>query len=163
MDDRLKDAIRLRTEGNKDSSRKILLDLVAEHPNNPTILYHCAWTHDAMGLEREAVEYYERAIQHGLEGDDLAGAYLGVGSTLRGLGEYKRALEVLENGVRNFPRKRSLRVFLSMALYNAKRSKDAVTVLLNLLVETTNDSDITRYERAIRSYAEDLDRIWKQP
>jgi tetratricopeptide (TPR) repeat protein len=85
MDQKLKEAIRLRTLGQTEAAKQILLELVSAKPNHPIILYQCAWTHDAMGLEREAVGFYERAITNGLEGNDLAGAYLGLGSTLRGL------------------------------------------------------------------------------
>ncbi len=161
MNARLKEAIRFRTIGEKEASRQLLLALVAEHPTNADVLYQCAWTHDGLGREREAVGFYERAISAGLSGPDLAGAYLGLGSTLRGLGQYEMATEVLEKGVGSFPENRPLQVFLAMALYNVGRSKESVSGLLRLLVDTSSDSAITDFSRAIRLYAEDLDRIWK--
>ncbi len=161
MNERLKEAIRLRTEGDKETSREILLQLVSEDPSSPDFLYQCAWTHDAMGFEQAAASFYERAIQCGLKGDDLAGAYLGLGSTLRGLGRYEGAQNILEKAVAQFPSKNSLRVFLAMALYNNGHAKEAVGSLLTVLAETTSDIEISHFKRAILFYAKDLDRIWK--
>ena len=95
MNSRLEEAIQLREAGKLEQARVLLLDLVAAHPDNPTINYQCAWSHDALGLEREAVPFYERAIALGLRGEDLAGALLGLGSTYRCLGEYHKAIERL--------------------------------------------------------------------
>ena len=36
------------------------------------VLYQCAWIHDVMGLETEAVPYYEQAIANGLDGESFA-------------------------------------------------------------------------------------------
>jgi hypothetical protein len=47
-----------------------------------------------------------------------------------------------------------------MARYNAGQSKAAVSALLLMLADTTGDKGIRRYDRAIRLYAEDLDRTW---
>ena len=159
MNQNLLEAIRLRAVGESESSRQLLLDLVAAQPDDPLILYQCAWTHDAMGLEREAVNFYERAIEAGLGDEDLAGALLGLGSTLRGLGEFGRAVAILEKGAKLFPSHRPIRIFLAMAHYNANRSKEAVSGLLKLLLEASEDPAIAGYRKAILQYAEDLDRI----
>ena len=158
---KLAEAVALRNRGDREGSRRILVQLAIADPSNPQILYQCAWTHDAMGKESEAIDYYQRAISCGLNGDDLARAYLGLGSTLRNLGQYQRALEVLEVGITKFPHKRSLHVFWAMALYNTGRAKEAISDLLRLLLETTSDPDISQFERAILLYAADLDRVWK--
>ena len=46
-----------------------------------------------------------------------------------------------------------------MTLYNLGETKQAVADLLVLLAETSSHSDISSYQRAIRQYAADLDRI----
>ena len=161
MNTQLSEAIRLRESGDKEGSRRLLLEMVLLHPNDPVTLYQCAWTHDSLGREREAVGFYRRAIDGGLTGEDLAGAYLGLGSTLRGLGEYAEAVEVLQKGVSAFPEKKSLQVFFAMALYHVSRSKESVSRLLILLADTTSDKDISAFKRAIHFYAADLDRIWE--
>ncbi len=75
---------------------------------SPQINYQCAWVHDLLGREHEAVPFYERAIEEGLTGEDLEGAMLGLGSTYRALGEYQRAVEALRGGTPRFPNNRAL-------------------------------------------------------
>lgn len=123
-------------------------------------LYERACECDRAGRERDAIGFYERAIAAGLSGESLAGAYLGLGSSLRALGEYARAVEVLERGHEIFPDDKALEVFLAMAHYNAKRPKEALERLLRLLAETTADADIAGFKRAILLYAEDIERVW---
>ena len=107
-----------------------------------------------------AVLYYERAIALGLETDDLRGAYLGLGSTLRALGEYEKAEATLLAGVEHFPLSGALRVFLAMALYNRAHYHEAMELLLGELTRPRPDPEIAAYRRAIALYAEDLDRRW---
>jgi tetratricopeptide (TPR) repeat protein len=156
----LNEAIARRTSGEAAAALPLFLALAEAYPDVADVQYQTAWCHDTLGLEREAVPFYERALALGLTGDDRMGAYLGLGSTLRTLGAYAQALAVLEAGVGEFPADRGLPVFLAMARYNAGQARDAVSALLLLLVDTTGDPAIKRYERAIRLYAEDLDRTW---
>ena len=160
MDSRLAEAIQLREAGKLEQARAMLLDLAAAHPDDPTINYQCAWCHDAMGLEREAVPFYERAIALGLRGAELEGALLGLGSTHRCLGEYHKAVETLGAGAAQFPEQRSFEVFLAMALYNTGAHAQAMERLLRALAETSADPSIQRYRRAILFYSDKLDEIW---
>ena len=98
MSEDLTRAVRLRKEGRAEEARAILLELAAERPDDPQVQYQCAWVHDSLGREREAVPFYERAIAGGLSGRDLEGAFVGLGSTYRSLGEYRRAVETLREG-----------------------------------------------------------------
>ncbi|BDR18831.1 hypothetical protein VspSTUT16_21770 [Vibrio sp. STUT-A16] len=50
--------------------------------------------------------------------------------------------------------------FYAMCLYNLGEDKNAVERLLNLLIDTTSSEEILTYKRAIRLYAQDLDRTW---
>jgi tetratricopeptide (TPR) repeat protein len=150
----------MRLDGKLPQACALLLGLVAEFPDDAVVNYQTAWIHDRLGLEKDAVKYYERALERGLKGDDRAGAFLGLGSTLRGLGQYPKALAVLDTGAKEFPEHRPLRVFRAMALYNGKRAKESVGELLKLLAETSADPEILAFKRAILFYAEDLDRVW---
>lgn len=47
-----------------------------------------------------------------------------------------------------------------MCLYNLGRHKEAIALLLELLVSTTNDESIKAYQQAILLYAKDLDKRW---
>ena len=92
MRNELERAVYLRENGRTGEARELLLTLVAERPDDPQVNYQCAWVHDLLGREHEAVPFYERAIEEGLTGGDLEGAMLGLGSTYRALGVYQRAV-----------------------------------------------------------------------
>ena len=69
MRDELERAVYLRESGRAKEARELLLKLVAEKPSDPQINYQCAWVHDLLGREQEAVPFYERAIEEGLSGE----------------------------------------------------------------------------------------------
>lgn len=110
-----------------------------------------------LGLQREAVPFYERAVSGGLAGDELGDALIGLGSTLRVLGEHARAVEVLRDAAGRFPENGAIPVFLAMALHNVGEHSGAMELLLRGLVETSQDEAILRYKRAISFYAGRLD------
>ncbi|HYK75005.1 MAG TPA: tetratricopeptide repeat protein, partial [Pseudoneobacillus sp.] len=111
--------------------------------------------------ETEAVPYYENAIQLGLPDEELQGAYLGLGSTYRTLGEYEKSKEVLVKGIELYPNNRALQVFYSMTLYNLKEHASAMELLLKGLIETSSDENILHYKRAIHFYSDKLDQTWR--
>jgi len=159
-DDRVAAAIAMREAGEVETARSLLLALHAETPDDPVVNLQCAWAHDKLGLESEAVPFYEAAIRHGLTDENLRDALLGLGSTYRTLGRYDEALATLSSGVEEFPRDRSMQVFRAMALYNKGKSKEACQILLEILSHTTADERIQSYRNAIDIYAADLDRTW---
>ncbi len=158
--DRLDEAVLAREAGRLDEARAILADLHSAHPDDATVNLQCAWIHDKLGLEAEAVPYYERAIEVGLEGDDLKDAFLGLGSTYRALGRYRDAVRILDRGVEEFPADPAMRVFRAMAWYNVGRAKQACESLLSVMATTEQPEQIARYRGAISEYARDLDRTW---
>jgi len=160
-EDRLTEAIGLREAGQVEEARLLLSVLHAESPDDPVVNLQCAWAHDKLGLEAEAVPYYEAAIRNGLEGEDLRHALLGLGSTYRTLGRYDEALTTLTRGVEDFPQDRGMQVFRAMALYNMGRPKEACELLLRIISDTTADDRIRAYQNAIEIYAADLDRTWQ--
>lgn len=153
-------AIRLRKEGNLEESNRALVNLSNDNPNNSIINYQCAWSLDVMGLEREAVPYYKKAIVLGLPDDDLKGAFLGLGSTYRTLGEYEKSRKIFEEGLAKFPDNNAFKTFYAMTLYNLKEYPKAMEILLNNLVQTSSDEDIIKYKKAIEFYSDKLDKVW---
>ena len=160
IENTLETAIAAREAGRVAEARDLLLELVSAHPNDPRVNLQCAWAHDRMGLEAEAVPYYERALELGLADGDLNGALLGLGSTYRALGKYPEALRILERGVAEFPDDQGMKIFHAMALYNNGQAKAACESLLTVLSVTNQEEGIARYQRAIAEYALDLDRSW---
>ncbi|MFD3696881.1 tetratricopeptide repeat protein [Streptomyces sp. NPDC058646] len=155
-DDLLSEAIRLREQGHHEQARQRLLAVAAAHPHDAEVAYQTAWVHDVLGLEAEAVPFYEAALGGGLSPRDRRDALLGLGSTYRVLGRYGDAVDTLRRGLGEFPGDGALQTFLSMALFNTDRHHEAMRLLLKLLAATSGDPRVSRYRRAIEHYAEDL-------
>ncbi|MFD6415031.1 tetratricopeptide repeat protein [Streptomyces sp. NPDC060194] len=154
----LAEVARLRDGERLEEARELLLGLSAAHPDDGGIAYVTACVHDRMGLEAEAVGFYERALRGGgLDDEDRRGALLGLGSTLRVLGRYEEAVATLRAGVARHPDDGGLRTFLAMALYNTGGHHEAMGELLTLLAATSSDPSVREYRRAIEFYARDLD------
>lgn len=160
MNEDLQEALALRQSGQHEEARELLLELVDRYPDDAQIQYQTAAVHDALGYEREAIPFYERALELGLPEPVQSGAILGMGSTWRTLGEYDRAEVVLRDGVDAFPDMRAMDVFLAMTLYNQGKHQEAMQRLLLVLADTSEDDSIRGYERAIRYYADRLDQTW---
>lgn len=160
MEERLSRAIQLRKEKKVEEARDMLLALHTEYPNDAQVNYHCAWVHDLLGLERDAIPFYEKAVQTGLDGEDLQGALLGMGSTYRCIGEYQKAYETFQHAIQLFPERHEYRVFLAMTLYNLGQPAKAMELLLNSLAETSTDEGVIAYRSAIQFYADKLDETW---
>ncbi|MFJ3611827.1 tetratricopeptide repeat protein [Streptomyces hydrogenans] len=156
----LSEAVALRSGGGKEEARERLVALAARLPGDAEVAYQTAWAHDVLGLEAEAVPYYETALAgDGLTADDRRGALLGLGSTYRTLGRYEDAVTLLERAAAEFPEDGGLSAFLAMALYNTGRHHDSVRLLLKLLAATSEDPSVREYRAAIEHYARDLDAI----
>ncbi len=160
MVDTLEKVVRLREEKNIEEAITLCKKVLEREPNNPEINYQCAWCHDLLELEREAIPYYEKAIKNGLKDEDLEGAYLGLGSTYRTIGEYKDSLRVFEEGMEGFPKNKDLEVFYAMTLYNLKRYDEAMEILLKIIATTSEDEKINAYKKAILYYSDKLDKIF---
>ena len=66
MDDlttRLEEARNLREEDELEASQEIFLELLNEYPDNTTVLYEVGGSYDLLGEEREAIPFYEKAIE----------------------------------------------------------------------------------------------------
>jgi tetratricopeptide (TPR) repeat protein len=154
----LSKAVLLRQQGQTVQAREQLLMLAERHPQDVEIAYQTAWVHDVLGLEEEAVSFYERALTGpGLPEEDRHGAFLGLGSTYRVLGRYDLSVQTLRRGLEDFPQDAALQTFLAMVLYNAGHGREAVRVLLKVLAATSSDRRVQDYRRAIEHYADDLD------
>jgi tetratricopeptide (TPR) repeat protein len=160
VQERLASAIKLRESQKHQEARQLLLELYSEVPEDPQVNYQCAWIHDLLGLEKEAIPFYEKAIQTGLSNEDLKSALLGMGSTYRCLGEYQKSIETFQHARTLFPDSHEFNVFLGMAYYNIGEYAKAMELLLNSLADTSRDEGILRYQRAIRFYSDKLDQTW---
>jgi hypothetical protein len=111
-----------------------------------------AMAFDRDGLEAEAIPHYEQAIAAGLSGEQLEKALLGLGSSLRNVGRVEESVGVLTDACRRFPDHQAMPVFLAFSLWSAGRRAEAIALLARRAGEGSG------YERAIREYADDLER-----
>ncbi|WP_420632049.1 tetratricopeptide repeat protein [Candidatus Leptofilum sp.] len=150
----------LRRDDELEASQELLLELLAEHPSDPLVLYEVGGSYDVMGEEKDAIPYYQKAIKQGLDGDDLQECFVCLGSSHRNVGNFDEAVEMLEKAVTQFPDNNSGNVFLALAYYSDGREDEAVSLLLDLLLKTTNDQNILDYADPLDYYKDNLDEVW---
>lgn len=151
----------LRREDELEGSQDLLLELLQEYPDDPLVLFEVGGSYDVMGLEPDAIPYYERAIDAGLDGSALQECLVCLGSSYRVTGQAEEAVDTLEKAVGRFPDQNSGRVFLALAYYSDGRYEEAVRLLLDLLIKTTSDEDILAYADPLDYYKDNLDEIWE--
>jgi tetratricopeptide (TPR) repeat protein len=158
LQEKLASAIELRESENYEEAHRLLLELQIEFPDNPQVNYGselpCAWIHDLLGLDREAIPFYEKAIEADLRDDDLKRVLPGMGSTYRCVGEYQESIDTFQHALKLFPDSREFNVFLGMAYYNIGEYAKAMELLLTSLADTSSDEGVLRSRRAIRFYSE---------
>lgn len=161
LNPRIQEAIALRQQGQYQASRDLLKDLL-DHPDEGAQAHlQTAWAYDNEGLEQQALTHYFAALSDAtLSTSDRFETLFGLASTYRCLGQYATALAYFEQLLREYPAEVQVQPFYAMCLYNVGRHKEATSLLLKLLVSTTNSEAIQGYQRAILGYAEDLDRQW---
>jgi tetratricopeptide (TPR) repeat protein len=106
-----------------------------------------------LGRAPEALPYYEKAVALGLPANELSGALIGLGATLRTLGQLDRSAAVLRSGQLQFPDNPEFAAFLALTLHAQGQSAAALRLALETLCETTEDPGLTAYQRAIRHAA----------
>ena len=160
LKDSIETAIQLRKADKGKQALAMLQRLLKKQPNDAHLNYQIAWSCDSEGQDRQAVPYYEAALELGLAGEDLRGALLGLGSTYRTLGEYEKSALTFKAGIEFFPDAREFQVFLAMACYNLGQHHEAMTLLLRTVAETSNDEGILSFKKAILFYSDKLDQTW---
>ena len=114
-----------------------------------------AWEHDSAGREQEAIVEYRAALEAGVPDDDLLGAMLGFGSTLRNVGELEESERVLREAVTRFPDFAALRFFLALTRWERDDKGGAWRELVEALFRA-DAPGMARYELAIRGYSAEL-------
>lgn len=150
----------LRQEDKLDESEELLLTLLEEYPDDPQVLFEVGGAYDVMGLETEAIPYYQRAIDEGLEGTELLECLICLGISQRAIGDFQEAVDALEEAINGFPDDNSSKAFLALAYYSNDQHTEAVQMLLELLLTTTNDEQILSYADTLDFYKDNLDEIW---
>lgn len=153
---RLANAVQLRESGQAEQARPLLIALANEHPDDAEVQYQAAWVHDYLGLEAEAVPFYERALALGLPEPEQEGLVLGLGSTYRNVGRVADSLALLERGVRDYPANHAVRCFLALTRLSHDDPREALALAIDVILATSDDPSIDRYRRALSSYRDEL-------
>lgn len=130
-----------------------LLEVLAEHPDHPAVLYEVGGSYDTDGQEETALGYYQRAMAAGLEGRWLRQCYLQCGSTLRNLGRFDESLTVFDEGVALFPESESLGLFRALTMHAAGKPSAALGTVLAVIADRFPTAEVQRYEAALRGNA----------
>src|SRR5688500_1911706 len=93
----------LKQGGDEEGAIRHFQHLVERHPDDPLAHAELAYAYDFAGWEDEAVAPYRRALELGLPEDRLPGHLLGLGSTLRNVGQIEESVRVLEHAHARFP------------------------------------------------------------
>lgn len=136
-----------------------LVEILAQHPDDPRVLYEVGGAYDTAGDEKTAIGFYERAMAEGLVGDVRRRCFVQYGSTLRNLGRFDDSLAVFARARQEFPGSPSLGTFESLTLHAAGRVDSALASLLRLLADHVDSDDLNRYKPALRGNADYLDSL----
>lgn len=160
METTISQAIALRKEQKYQESRDLLATLLSDENLAAKAHLQIAWSYDNQGKEQQAIEHYVLSLQGKLSSVERFDALFGLACTYRSLGQYTEALSYFERTMSEYPQSLEVQPFYAMCLYNLGRHKEATSLLLELLVSTTNSEAIKEYQRAISLYAKDLDKTW---
>ena len=129
-------------------------ELVAELPHNSAVgLFERGAAQDSTGHPEQAVTLYRAALAAGLSGLRRRRATIQMASSLRNLGNAAEAVNLLAAEL-NAPSDEldgAVRAFLSLALVDVGREREAVAVSLTAL-----STYLPRYNRSLARYAQAL-------
>lgn len=155
-------AKKLRRDDMLEESQDMLLALLEEYADDPEVLFEVGGSFDVMGYEPDAIPYYRRALDAGLEGNARYECLICLGSSQRLVGDFEEAVETLEDAKENYPLNTGAEAFLSLAYYSNEQYEEAVRLLLDLLVRTTSDSELRDYADVLEYYKDNLDELWEE-
>lgn len=90
----------------------------------------------------------------GLPKEERRNALVGLGSSLRNIGEGERSIALLRSALDEFPADAAIAAFLALSLYSAGQSKQAVQLLMDVVIR---HAPVGQYARALTQYRELLD------
>ena len=116
-----------------------------------------AWALDGEGQAEEAMRYYDRANELGVDEGDYPAFPLSYGASLRAFGRYEEATTVLAEAAEQNPEYLPLRILLGLTLASAGHSKLAVATLLEVILSLgSGDEELDGYEEALGELQEEL-------
>jgi Flp pilus assembly protein TadD len=140
-----------RHGGKTDHLLAALKSLDTRHPNTPEIAAEIAFTCVSRGDETGALEAYDRALALGLPSPaEQANALAGRAACLMRIGRSAEAASGLERARAQFPENAEFAAYLAVALKRAGRADEAAALLLDTLLDLSDDVGPTAHQRALR-------------
>ncbi len=146
---------RLFATGNYDQVIERLYD-ASVASDDPQAHYLLARAFGAVGQHRKAADHFERAIDGQLGERQDTEAVLAYTATLRSLGRYFRAAQVLRCAISRHRNNELFRALLALTEYKLGMYRESVDRLVRLLVETTTSGEIQRFTSLLLHYSEGL-------
>ncbi|WP_199044236.1 tetratricopeptide repeat protein [Glycomyces salinus] len=128
-------------------------DLAAECPNDPVALFEVGGAHDSTGRTAEAIGYYRRALEAGLDGSRRRQAMIQMASSMRETRGAAEALELLEAEAERGSDEYDDAIAMCRALTLAKLGRDREGLSVALLALAPH---LPRYGRSTVAYAKGL-------
>lgn len=143
---------RLKAKGRYDEALRQLEAWLTADPDNPILLYEMASGLDNQSLEDQAIPYYRRALDAGLDRVHRVDCLVGLGSSLRVMGRVQESHAVLKQGVKEYPHHLALKVFYALTLEKMGNYGDAIFELLDVIAKPDQKDSLNVYQRAILYY-----------
>lgn len=143
-----------RLNGDTPSAYDLLLPFMNERENS-LLQLEIGLTLDAMSREVEAVPYYERALAIGLSPEKRRVALLCLGSSLRNIGEIDKSLQVLKDGMEEFPDHIGIRCFYALTQYSAGEQAKCVQTLMDAIIHLSPES-VWPFAKGLAYYSGEL-------
>jgi hypothetical protein len=116
--------------------------------------YDLACTHDYLGEEAQAWPHYQSAMALGLPAELMRGCLLGAGSTARNINLYSESEALLRKGFQQYGLDSEFAPFLALTLHSQGRQAEALSLAIQCISKTSNNPDITQFNRALAEYAQ---------
>ena len=150
----------LREAGRHDEHVIAARAYVVDHPDDVHAQIEAAYGNDRVGDERTAIRHYEAAYRLGVPSELRRRFLVGFGSTLRNVGRFDDAINVLTIAVQEDPQYPAYTAFLALALADAGHAKAALATLLGCALDAARVGAFDGYERALGEYhVELLERV----
>lgn len=160
MSKELKAAFEMRSSGNLVESNRLLKELLSQNPDDALLHYECAWNHEILLQEEEAIQFYGRAIELGLSGKEGVNAYAQLGSMYRLHGRLKESEEILMEGMMKFWESGNcsvLKTLYAFTMYKMKKPGEAMRWMTEALLDSAAEEGIVNNRRMLQYLGSNLD------
>jgi len=154
----------LKEKGNHQAAIEHFRQLHTTYPNHARIMFELAGSWQAFNVPEQAIPLYQALLDmpktEGLPPKDMPRLYTQMGASLRLMGRFSESLQIIEEGLHQFPTYRPLRAYHMFALHSAGFHQNAMVESLKLMLESLAPTKWDVYEDEIVAIVKDIrDRV----